>query len=307
MQTTIKTAVTFKGVGLHSGAPVRMTLRPASAEYGIWFRRTDIHDRDAMIAARWDRVVPSELCTKIENSDGVSVMTIEHIMAAIAGSGLRNVLVEIDGPEVPVLDGSSAQFVAGILSRGLVRQQAPVMALKVLERVEVRNGDAFARLDPAGTLEIDFQIDFEDPAIGHQHKHLNMANGTFVHELCDSRTFCRSEDVDAMRARGLAQGGSLDNAVVVDGSEILTPGGLRHKDEAVRHKMLDALGDLALAGAPVLACYSGHRAGHAMTNALLRTLFARPSAYKLVDCDISMLASLPGAGLKRSDAPPAHA
>jgi UDP-3-O-[3-hydroxymyristoyl] N-acetylglucosamine deacetylase len=307
VQTTIKTAVTFKGVGLHSGAPVRMTLRPASAEYGIWFRRTDIHDRDAMIAARWDRVVPSELCTKIENSDGVSVMTIEHIMAAIAGSGLRNVLVEIDGPEVPVLDGSSAQFVAGILSRGLVRQQAPVMALKVLERVEVRNGDAFARLDPAGTLEIDFQIDFEDPAIGHQHKHLNMANGTFVHELCDSRTFCRSEDVDAMRARGLAQGGSLDNAVVVDGSEILTPGGLRHKDEAVRHKMLDALGDLALAGAPVLACYSGHRAGHAMTNALLRTLFARPSAYKLVDCDISMLASLPGAGLKRSDAPPAHA
>ncbi|MBT8475435.1 MAG: UDP-3-O-acyl-N-acetylglucosamine deacetylase, partial [Alphaproteobacteria bacterium] len=274
MQTTVKSSIVFEGVGLHTGQRTRVVMHPASAEYGIWFRRSDVTDRDALIPARWDAVTQSELCTKISNTDGVSISTIEHIMAAIAGTGLHNALIEVDGPEVPILDGSAAPFVNGILARGLREQHAPVRALQILERVEVRNGEAFARLDPSDMLEIDFQIDFNEPAIGRQRKHLNMANGTFVHELCDSRTFCRSEDVDAMRARGLARGGSLANAVVVDGARILTPGGLRHSDEAVRHKMLDALGDLALAGAPLLGRYSGHRAGHAMTNALLRTLFA---------------------------------
>ncbi|MBT8454934.1 MAG: UDP-3-O-acyl-N-acetylglucosamine deacetylase [Rhodobacteraceae bacterium] len=303
MQTTVKSSIVFEGVGLHTGQRTRVVMHPASAEYGIWFRRSDVTDRDALIPARWDAVTQSELCTKISNTDGVSISTIEHIMAAIAGTGLHNALIEVDGPEVPILDGSAAPFVNGILARGLREQHAPVRALQILERVEVRNGEAFARLDPSDTLEIDFQIDFNEPAIGRQRKHLNMANGTFVHELCDSRTFCRSEDVDAMRARGLARGGSLANAVVVDGARILTPGGLRHSDEAVRHKMLDALGDLALAGAPFLARYSGHRAGHAMTNALLRTLFARPDAYRMVECDASCAARLPGAGLTRFDAP----
>jgi UDP-3-O-[3-hydroxymyristoyl] N-acetylglucosamine deacetylase len=303
LQTTLKSPVTFNGVGLHTGRRTCLTIHPASAEYGIWFRRTDVEDRDALIPARWDVVQRAELCTKITNDDGVSVSTIEHVMAAIAGTGLRNALIEIDGPEVPVLDGSAAPFVNGILARGLREQSAPIRAFQILETVEVRNGDAYARLEPSDTLEIEFEIEFADAAIGAQHKRLNMANGTFVHELCDSRTFCRSEDVDAMRARGLALGGTLDNAVVVDGARVLTPGGLRHADEAVRHKMLDALGDLALAGAPLLAKYSGHRAGHAMTNALLRTLFARPTAYRLVECDAEMAARLPGAGLTRSDAP----
>jgi UDP-3-O-[3-hydroxymyristoyl] N-acetylglucosamine deacetylase len=305
MQTTIKTAASFKGVGLHTGAPARLTLRPAPAEFGIWFRRLDSGGRDGLIAARWDQVASSQLCTKIANEAGTSVMTIEHLMAAIAGTGLTNVLVEIEGPEVPILDGSAAPFVRGILGRGVQVQSAPARALRLLETVEVRNGPAFARLEPARTLEIAFRIDFEDGAIGRQEKDLVMSNGAFVHELADSRTFCRSSDVEVMRARGLALGGTYENAVVVDGDTVLTPGGLRHADEAVRHKMLDALGDLALAGAPLLARYTAERAGHAMTNALLRTLFARPSAYRMVELSPAEAALLPGAGVRRADLAPA--
>jgi UDP-3-O-[3-hydroxymyristoyl] N-acetylglucosamine deacetylase len=305
MQTTLKGPVNFKGVGLHTGRPVRMTLKPAPAEFGVWFRRVDSDRRDGLVAARWDQVVSSALCTKIANDAGVSVMTIEHVMAAVAGCGLTNVLIEIDGPEVPILDGSAAPFVQGILSRGLQVQAAPVRALRLLETVEVRNGAAFARLEPAETLEIAFRIEFDDAAIGRQEKDLVMSNGTFVHELADSRTFCRISDVEMMRARGLALGGTYENAVVVDGDEVLTPGGLRHADEAVRHKMLDALGDLALAGAPLLARYTAERAGHAMTNALLRTLFARPAAFRMVELLPHEAAMLPGAGVRREDLAPA--
>jgi len=304
LQTTLKSAVTFEGTGLHTGLPARMTLRPAAAEYGVWFHRVDVGGCDALIPATWDAVQPSVLCTRIANGDGVTVSTIEHVMAAVAGTGLNNVLIEIDGPEVPILDGSAAPFVNGILSRGLRRQSAALRTLQVLETVEVRDGTAFARLSPAPSLEIDFEIDFTDAAIGRQHKSLDMANGTFVHELCDSRTFCRQVDVDQMHAQGLALGGAPGiNAVVFDGDKVLSPGGLRHMDEPVRHKMLDALGDLALAGAPLLARYEGHRAGHAMTNALLRKLFATPGATRWVNCSKDMAARLPGAGLTRHDAP----
>ncbi|MFV2052184.1 UDP-3-O-acyl-N-acetylglucosamine deacetylase [Aliiroseovarius sp. YM-037] len=303
MQTTLKSPVRFSGVGLHSGAPVRMTVHPASAEYGIWFRRTDI-ESNAMIAARWDSAVPgARLCTKLVNSAGVMVSTVEHIMAALAGCGVHNALIEIDGPEVPILDGSSQPFVEGIIAVGLRRLNAPVRAIEVLEPIEVREGDAVARLDPSDTLYIDFHIEFDDAAIGRQDKTLNMANGSFVRELCDSRTFCRQDDVTAMRDNGLALGGTLENAVVFDGADVLSPGGLRHDDEAVRHKMLDALGDLALAGAPLLARYSGHRAGHALTNKLLRALFARPDAYRMVVCDTATAARLPGVGVRNVDIP----
>ncbi len=303
MQTTLKSPVSFAGTGLHTGRAVRMTVHPASAEYGIWFRRSDVEDRDALIPARWDAVSDTQLCTRISNAQGVSVSTVEHIMAALAGCGVHNALIEIDGPEVPLLDGSSAQFVSGILSRGLVQMDAPIHAIEILRTVTVSLGDATATLSPAAGLTIDFHIDFDDEAIGQQDKVLNMANGTFVHELCDSRTFCRKSDIDAMRERGLIVGGALTSAVVVDGDRVMTPGGLRHDDEPVRHKMLDALGDLALAGAPVLGRYSGYRAGHAMTNLLLRTLFADQSAYRIVDCDRATVARLPGAGLSRADRP----
>ncbi len=278
-----------------------MVVRPASAEYGVWFRRTDVVGVDNLIPARWDAVMPSRLCTKLVNAQGVEVSTVEHVMAALAGCGIHNALIDIDGPEVPILDGSAAPFVAAFMARGLQELEAPVRAIRILETVEVSDGAARARLSPADTLEIDFHIHFADAAIGRQEKSLNMANGAFVRELCDSRTFCRQADVDAMRANGLALGGTLENAVVVEDDKVLSPGGLRHEDEAVRHKMLDALGDLALAGSPILGRYEGHRAGHALTNRLLRTLFARPGAFRMVTCDGQMACRLPGAGLRQAD------
>ena len=257
MQHTLKSPVRFSGVGLHSGQPVQMVIHPAAVEHGIWFRRSDVVFGDAMIPARWDAVHQSPLCTLLENGAGVTVSTVEHVMAALSGCGVHNALI----------------------------------------------GDAWARLDSSDSLVIDFRIQFDDAAIGAQSKALTMSNGTFVRELCDSRTFCRQADVDAMRANGLALGGTLENAVVVDGDRILSPGGLRHHDEAVRHKMLDALGDLALAGAPVLGAYTGHRAGHALTNDLLRALFAKPSAYRMVVCDAPTTSRLPGVGVHMDEIP----
>ncbi len=307
VQTTLKSSISFIGTGLHTGRPVRMTLRPSAAEMGIWFRRTDVTDRDGLVPARFDAVIASELSTKIANDAGVEVSTIEHVMAALAGTGVHNALIEIDGPEVPIMDGSAAPFVKAILSRGLRELDAPIRAIEVLKPVTVTHNGARASLSPAHGLHMAFEIDFTDTAIGHQVMTLDMANGTFVHELCDSRTFCRNADVEAMRGKGLILGGTLDNAVVVDGHRVLTPGGLRHQDEPVRHKMLDALGDLALAGAPLLARYDGHRAGHALTNRLLRALFSDPTAFRMVVLDDSTAARLPGAGLSRSDAPHVHA
>lgn len=303
MQNTLKSAAVFTGLGLHSGAAVRMVVRPAGADHGIWFRRTDVTDRDPLIPALWDAVVPSKLCTLIANADGVSVSTIEHVMAALAGLGLHNALIEIDGPEVPILDGSAMPFVAGLLARGILAQNAPVRAIRVLKPVEVRDGAALARLDPAEMLEIDFSIAFPEPAIGTQARRLNMANGAFVRELSDSRTFCLQEDVDRMRAGGLALGGTVHNAVVFDHGRVLTPGGLRHGDEPVRHKMLDAMGDLALAGGPLLARYTGVRAGHALTNRLLRALFATPGAFEVDTCGSLTGGKLPGVGVRRADLP----
>ena len=301
LQTTLNSAVTFTGTGLHTGKLVRLTVHPASAEYGVWFERTDVVDRDPMVPARWDAVSNTDLNTRISNTDDVSVSTIEHLMAALAGCGVHNALIKIDGPEVPLLDGSSAPFVRQILARGVRELNAPVRSIRVLKPVSVTNGDAKATLLPSEELEIDFEIDFADRVIGQQSKKLNMANGAFVRELCDSRTFCRKADIDVMRERGLIVGGSVTSAVVVEDDEVVTPGGMRHQDEPVRHKMLDALGDLTLAGAPIMGRYVGHKAGHAMTNLLLRALFADPSNYELVECDSAMSARLPGAGVKRID------
>lgn len=306
VQTTVASKVRFDGVGLHSGAPVCMVVAPAPANTGITFVRSDIVSdaadlRDAIIPARWDHVVPSQLCTLIRNEDGAEVSTIEHIMAALAGCGINNATVSIDGPEVPILDGSAAPFVDGLLAVGLVTQDGPTRALKILKPVEVTNGSAKARLEPAETLEIDFHIDFADEAIGVQDKRLVMANGAFVRELSNCRTFCRKADVDHMQQNGLALGGTFDNAVVVDGQDVLSPGGLRRADEPVRHKMLDALGDLYLAGAPILGRYVGEKSGHAMTNALLRELFATRGAWAYVTVDAPTAARLPGAGVSRSD------
>jgi len=278
-------------------------VRPAQAGHGIKFCRTDIAIGDAIVPARWDAVEQGPLCTRIVNASGVDVSTIEHVMAALAGCGVYNALIELDGPEVPILDGSAAPFVKRFLEAGLAQLEEPVWAIRILRDVEVRRGEAWARLSPADEMQIDFSIDFEDAAIGRQQKTLNMANGSFVRELCDSRTFCRQADVDAMHEQGLALGGTLENAVVVEGDKVLSPGGLRHADEAVRHKMLDALGDLALAGAPILGVYTGARAGHAMTNALLCNLFEAEGAFCFVRCTPAQAARLPGAGVHLGEMP----
>lgn len=274
-----------------------MTLHPAAPGTGILFRRTDPGVAASVIPALWHRVAPSPLCTRLVNADGASVSTVEHLMAALTGCGIHNVMVEIDGPELPILDGSAIPFVEKILAVGTQTSPAPLRVLRLRRPVHVTLGQAYASLSPAPTLRIEFDIVFEDAAIGVQRKSLDMSNGSFVRELSNSRTFCRNADIGAMHANGLALGGSLDNAVVVDGDRVLTPGGLRHWDEAVRHKMLDAMGDLGLAGVAILGHYRGYLAGHALTNALLRAVFADPANYQITPCDSRTASWLPGAGL----------
>lgn len=301
MQATLKAPVTFEGLGLHSGVRTRMTVKPAPVGHGVVFCRVDVTDADPMIPAMYNLVNHKPLCTRLINEAGTEIMTVEHIMAALAGCGIRNALVEIDAPEVPIMDGCSATFVRSFVDMGVEVQDAPQLAIEVLRHVSVEENGAVAMLAPATSLEINFHIEFDDQAIGAQSKKLNMANGTFIRELSDSRTFCRKSDIDMMRSNGLALGGSFDNAVVVDGEEVLTPGGLRHTDEAVRHKMLDALGDLALAGLPILGRYTGVKAGHAMTNTLLRKLLAQKNAFRIVTCTVDQLSLLPGTGVHRAD------
>lgn len=301
LQTTLKQKVAFEGTGLHSGAPVRMVVFPGPAEYGIWFARTDVSERDAMIAATWDSVDRTPLNTRLVNEAGVTVSTVEHLMAALAGCGIHNALIEIDGPEVPILDGSSAEFVTAFLKAGVKELDAPLRVIRILKPVEVREGSALARLEPASAPDMEFRISFDDGAIGDQAKRMSLANGSFVRELCDSRTFCRLADVDAMHAKGLALGGTLENAVVVEGNQVLSPGGFRHEDEPVRHKMLDAVGDLALAGLPIVGRYVGDRAGHSLTNTLLRALFVDPEAYRIEEATPEIAARLPGAHLTPGD------
>lgn len=300
MQKTLAKSVTFEGRGLHLGRPARLVLRPAAPGRGIVFRRTDLAGKPE-IPARWDLVAQSPLMTRLVGAHGASVATVEHVMAALAGCGIANAVVDVDGPEAPIMDGSAAAFARGIVAAGTVRSDAPLRAIEVLREVRVADGAASAWLSPAPSLRIDFTIEFPDAAIGRQHRALDMANGAFLRDLCDSRTFCRSKDVEAMRAQGLALGGSYENAVVVEGDRVLTPGGLRHADEAVRHKMLDALGDLALAGAPLLARYTGRRAGHTLTNRLLRRLFSQPGAWRFVTCGPDCAARLPGHALGPED------
>ncbi|MSU90561.1 UDP-3-O-acyl-N-acetylglucosamine deacetylase [Rhodobacteraceae bacterium 2CG4] len=301
MQTTLKREVQLVGIGLHTGRPARITLRPADAATGVRFRRIDVTDRDPVVAARYVNVTDTTLNTRLTNAAGVSVSTVEHLMAAIAGCGLHNVLVDIDGPEIPIMDGSARRFVREIVGAGLISARAPLRVWRVLREVVLEEGDVRAALRPHDGLDIAFEIDFPDPAIGRQSFALDMANGAFVRELSDCRTFCRRAEVDYMQSRGLALGGTLDNAVVIDGADVLNPEGFRRADECVRHKMLDALGDLALAGAPIQGAYTGVKAGHGATNRLLRKLFATPGAVELVTCDPAVAQRLPGFGIRAAD------
>ena len=301
VQATLKSSIILVGAGLHSGRPARLRVMAAPADFGVEFRRVDITDKDNRIPARFDMVNDTQLCTRLSNNFGVEVATVEHLMAALAGCGVHNAIIEIDGPEVPIMDGSSERFVKEILSVGVVELGAPVKVLRILKAVSVSDGDAFAELSPSDDFEIDFEIAFEDIAIGEQHHSLNMKNGSFVRELSNCRTFCMFSDVEYMKSIGLARGGSLANAIVIDDGNVLNPEGYRREDECVRHKMLDALGDLALAGVPVIGRYHGVRAGHRMTNLLLHAVFAAPDSFEIVEVNEQQSAQLPGVGLSYSD------
>ena len=297
MQTTLESSIIFSGVGLHSGKSVSLSIKPASKNHGILFKRKDIEIGNPIVRARWDYVSKTTLCTRVTNEDGTTISTIEHLMAALAGCGVSNALIEIDSEEVPILDGSAAPFVKGILETGLKIISSSSRIIKITRPVMFENQFGWARLSPFKRPEMEYFIEFDDLVIGKQSKILNMSNGSFVKELCSSRTFCSNKDVENMRRNGLALGGNYSNALVVDGDKVLTPGGMRYQDEAVRHKMLDAFGDLALAGAPILGKYEGHKAGHFITNSLLRKLFSKPDCYVVENCCEDVFNLLPGSGV----------
>lgn len=277
MHRTLAKSVELTGVGLHGGQSVTMNVIPADARTGIVFERTDVPN--GRIPARYDLVCDTMLCTRLSNDFGVSVGTVEHLMAAFAGCGISDAVVRLDGPEVPIMDGSSAIFVDAFSTVGTIALGERRAAIKILEPVAVRLGDRFAELSPADRFEMSFMIDFEDRAIGVQSHQMSLVNGAFVDELSDCRTFGRLAEVEQLRAAGLGRGGNLTNAIVVDDGRVLNPDGLRRPDEFVRHKMLDAVGDLALAGAPIIGRYTAEKAGHEITNLLLRELFDRPDAW----------------------------
>jgi UDP-3-O-[3-hydroxymyristoyl] N-acetylglucosamine deacetylase len=282
-QRTLKASISCVGVGLHSGQRVSMTLRPAGVGHGIVFRRTDL---DLDIPARFDAVVDTRQCTVLgsQRDPTARVATVEHVLAALAGGGIDNAVVELDAPEPPILDGSSAPFVFLLDCAGSVEQDAPRSAIEIRRPVRVEDGDAFAELRPiapgAAWLDMAISIDFTAAAIGRQALSLRLTPAGFRQELSRARTFALAEEIDQLRAAGLAQGGSLDNAVVVDQARVLNPTGLRMPDEFARHKLLDAVGDLALAGAPLIGRFVAHRSGHTLNNRLLRALFADRRAWR---------------------------
>lgn len=283
MQRTLSQPAEIKGVGLHTGKEITMTVRPAAEDHGIVFTRVDLPAGENRILARWDNVIDTRLCTVIGNAQGARVGTIEHLMSALRGCGVDNAEIEIDGPEVPILDGSAAPFVALIDDIGTVEQAAPRRAIKILKEVIFRDGDKFARLSPSENSVFGGEIAFDHNAIGAQRYETTLMNGNFRHEIAQARTFGFLHEVEYMRSQGLALGGSLDNAIVLDKDGVMNPDGLRFEDEFIRHKLLDAIGDLYLAGGPILGAYEGHKAGHAVNNQLLRTLFAAPDAWEIAD------------------------
>ena len=280
-KTTVAPAI-IAGVGVHTGDRVRLAVRPAPAGTGIVFVRTDIKDRDNRIPVSGEAVVDARLNTMIENAAGVRLSTIEHLMAAFSALGVSNAVVEVDGPELPILDGSALQFVQLLDRAGFRRQEAPVRYIEILEPIRVEDGDKTAALLPCDRFERRFEIDFASPVIGNQVVDFVVDEETFRTEIMAARTFGFAHEVEALRRAGLARGGSLENAVVIDGDQILNPGGLRMEREFVKHKALDAIGDLYVLGAPLLGRYEGVKAGHAINNLLVRELLANPQAWREV-------------------------
>lgn len=288
-QRSLKSAIGCVGTGIHSGARAALTLRPAPADTGIVFRREDLPGT-APIPATWRQLADTTRCTQLKGPDGTVVNTVEHVLAALAAWGIDNALVIVDGPELPALDGSAADFVFLIGCAGVVEQERPRRLVEVLRPVTVAHGERAASLLPHDGFTVDMTIDFPHPLIGVQRVALELGLESFRRELAAARTFGFAEDVAALRAKGLALGGSLDNAIVVAHDRVLNPGGLRWSDEFVRHKALDAIGDLYLGGA-MLARFKGMGSGHTLHAKLLKELFADPTAWRYVDADEALVAA----------------
>ncbi len=278
-QTTLRHQISCTGIGLHSGKQIHMCLRPAAASTGIVFKRIDVPRSEQIIPAQYDRVNDTVLGTTLSNESGVEIATVEHLMAAFLGCGVDNVLVELDGPEVPIMDGSASPFVFLIECAGVKQLSNPRRFIRILETVRVDAVGGYAEIGPGDGLSIDFEIDFNCSVIERQAYSFVFSRAGFKIDLCRARTFGFLADVEGLRKNGRAQGGSLDNSVVIDGDAILNRGGLRYRDEFVRHKVLDAVGDLYLAGAPVIGHFTGVRSGHRLTNMLLREVFGRPDSW----------------------------
>ncbi len=281
-QRTLKSTIKTTGVGLHTGARVELVLRPAAADAGIVFHRTDLADPVALPAAA--RQVGDTRLSSTLKQGAVTISTVEHIMSALAGTGIDNAHIDVAGPEIPILDGSAGPFVYLLQSAGIVEQDAPKRYLRIVSAVEVREGDKWARFDPFNGFKLDFTIDFPHPVFGSENRHvvIDFAEHVYTKEVARARTFGFMQDVEAMRAAGLGLGGSLQNAVVLDEFKVLNSEGLRYDNEFVRHKVLDAIGDLYLLGHPLIGHYTAYKSGHGLNNALARALLDRADAFEMV-------------------------
>ncbi|MEE9545813.1 MAG: UDP-3-O-acyl-N-acetylglucosamine deacetylase [Rhodospirillales bacterium] len=273
-QRTLKSSISCAGIALHSGIKVSMVLGPGEPDSGIVFKRTDIAGGGAFIQATWERVVDTNMRTTLGNDDGVTISTVEHLMAALAGCRVDNATIEVNGPEIPIMDGSSWPFIFLLECVGIVEQDAPRSVIRIRKPVTVRDGDCVASLVPGNGFSLAFEIEFDSPAISRQSISIGLGNGAFKKELARARTFGLLHEAERLQASGMALGGSLDNAVVISGDRVLNEDGLRYDDEFVRHKALDAVGDLYLAGAPINGHFSGICSGHATNHRLLQKLFA---------------------------------
>jgi UDP-3-O-[3-hydroxymyristoyl] N-acetylglucosamine deacetylase len=281
-QRTLKTLVRTVGIGLHSGNKVELVLRPAAPDTGIVYRRTDL-EPPVDIPATADSVVDVRMATTV-GRDGVIVGTVEHLSSALAGLGIDNCYVDVDAPEIPIMDGSAASFVFLIQSAGIVTQNAPRRFVRVTKAVEIRDGDKWVKLEPYEGFKLQFSIDFNHPAIDatEQVVEVDLGREPFVTAVARARTFGFVNEVEALRAAGLAMGGNFENAIVMDEYRVLNTDGLRSGDEFAKHKLLDAMGDLYVLGKPLIAAYSAHKGGHALNNRLLRSLLADAQAYEVV-------------------------
>ena len=281
LQKTISESIEFEGIGLHNGKSVNLCLKPAKINTGIIFKRTDVDSDKSIIEANYKNVSSPILCTKIKNSHGISVSTIEHLMAAFYGEGIDNVVVEINTSEVPIMDGSAFDFVTAIRSFGTQEQKCPKNFIKVLKKIEVKDGSKYISIEPLEKdLIIDFEIVYRNPLIRTRRKKFKLSNGD-LESIYNSKTFCLYEDIDQIRTKGLAKGGSLENAIVVKGNRILNDDGLRYRDEFVNHKILDCLGDLMLSGYRIFGHIKTSQGGHQLTNSLLRKFLEEKSNWEL--------------------------